>query len=253
MADNDLLAGKVALVTGSSRGIGAAIASAMAHAGAAVVVNYAANAARAEALVTSIRDAGGTTSLVGGDVSQPQDVTEMMAEIGKRHARLDVLVNNAGVYTDGPIASLTVAEFRRMFDINALGMLLMTQAALPLFGPDGGSIINISALAGQFGSPAGAAYAGSKGAVDAITISLAKELGPRGIRVNALSPGAVETEGLSDSNFLGDEMTKRVLASTPLGRLGKPGDIADAAVLLASDRSRWISGQIILASGGLTY
>jgi 3-oxoacyl-[acyl-carrier protein] reductase len=154
---------------------------------------------------------------------------------------------------DGPVGSLTAEEFHRLFDTNALGPLLVTREMLRLFDSSGGSIVNVSALAGQFGSPAGAAYAGSKAAVDAITVSLAKELGPRGIRVNAVSPGAVEAEGLGDSNFMGEEMKRRVLASTPLARLGRPDDIAAAVVLLASDLAGWISGQVLLAAGGLTY
>jgi 3-oxoacyl-[acyl-carrier protein] reductase len=248
-----LLGGKTALVTGASRGIGAAIAKALAAQGAEVAVNYATNERRADEVVESIRTAGGRASKLRADVSRPDDIVRMAAEFGERHGRIDVLVNNAGVYVDGPIDSLTAEEFHRVFDTNALGPLLVSREMLHLFDPSGGSIVNVSALAGQFGSPAGAAYAGSKAAVDAITVSLAKELGPRGIRVNSVSPGAVETEGLADSDFMGEEMKRRVLASTPLGRLGRPDDIASAVVLLASDLAGWISGQIILTAGGLTY
>lgn len=250
---DEILGGKIALVTGGSRGLGAEIARRFAAAGASVVVNYATDADAAGRVVAAIETAGGSASAVRCDVSAPQDVDALFEEVAQRHGRLDVLVNNAGVYESQPIGAVTPALFQRVFGINVLGPLLATRSALPLFGPAGGSIVNISALAGQLGSPDLAVYAGSKGAIDAMTRALAKELGPRGIRVNALSPGSVMTDGLARSGFLDSPMHDRVIASTALGRLGQASDIADAATFLASDASAWITGQVIQASGGLTY
>lgn len=249
----EILTGKVALVTGASRGIGAAIAKGFAAAGAAVVVNYANSRSAAEAVVSEIMANGGSACAVQGDVSEPEQVLKLFAEVKERHGRLDILVNNVGVATAAPIEAVTSQQFYELFSTNVLGLLLTSQAALPLFGPAGGAIINISALAGQLGSPGKSVYAGSKGAVDAITITLSKELGSRQIRVNAISPGAVVTKGLIDSGFLDSDRHHQSIAMTPLGRLGTPEDIANAAIFLGSDASSWITGQIISAAGGMTY
>lgn len=250
---SDILVGKTALVTGASKGIGAGIAKGLADAGAAVVVHYATSRSEADAVVSQITENGGAAWAIQGDVSKSEGVARMFAEVGQRHHRLDVLVNNAGVFAAGPIDKVTTEQFDRLFNINVLGLLLATQAALPLFGESGGSIINIGSLSGRMASPNQSIYAGTKGAVDAITLSLSKELGARKIRVNGLNPGAVETEGLSGSGFLNENMKARILASTPLGRIGQPKDIANVTVFLASDESYWINGQIIFAAGGLTY
>lgn len=247
------LMGKIALVTGASKGIGAGTARALATAGATVIVNYASDRSGAEDVVAAILSNGGQAWAVHADVSQPQDIKRMFADITAKHKRLDVLVNNAGVYCAQPLEALRPEDFHFMYDINVLGLLLVTQAALPLFGPDGGSIVNIGAVSGRMASPGIAAYAGSKGAVDTITLSLSKELGARHIRVNALNPGSIETPGLAGGMFMQGPMRDRVLAATPAGRLGEPSDIADAVAFLASNASRWINGQIIAAAGGLTY
>lgn len=249
---SNVLEGKTAVVTGGSKGIGAGIAKGLAAAGASVVVNYASSAAGADAVVCEIVSAGGRAWSVQGDVSTSEDVVRIFSEVARRHDRLDILVNNAGIYKATPIEDVTPEDFRQVFEVNVLGLLLTTQAALPLFGASGGSIINISALAGQLAWPGVSVYGGTKGAIDAITRSLSKELGARQIRVNAISPGAVETEGLSGGGFFSDSMKARILGSTPLGRFGRPEDIANAAVFLASDASCWIDGQIIQAAGGLT-
>jgi 3-oxoacyl-[acyl-carrier protein] reductase len=250
---SNTLTGKTALVTGASKGIGAGIALALAEAGASVIVNYANDHAGAEATIAAIEANGDRAWAVQGDVSKPEDIARMFREVGQRHDQLDILVNNAGVYRAQPLEELTPEDFHFMYDVNVLGLLLVTQAALPLFNPEGGSIVNIGAISGRMASPGIAAYAGSKGAVDTITLSLSKELGPRKIRVNAINPGSIQTPGLADSGFMQDVVLDRVMAGTPMARLGHPEDIADAVVFLASDKSRWIDGQIIAAAGGLTY
>jgi 3-oxoacyl-[acyl-carrier protein] reductase len=246
------LTGKTALVTGGSKGIGAGIATDFALAGATVVLTYASDRAGADEITAAITARGGRAWAVQGDVSKPEDVKRVLAEVGERHERLDVLVNNAGVYEAAPLGEVTVEQFDRLFSVNVLGLLLMTQAALKLFGPTGGSIINIGALSGRMGSPGLSVYAGTKGALDAITLSLSKELGPRRIRVNAINPGAVETEGVARSGFL-EARRDMIVASTPLGRVGQPEDIARIAEFLASDAAGWVNGQILFAAGGLTY
>jgi 3-oxoacyl-[acyl-carrier protein] reductase len=242
------LAGKVAVVTGASKGIGAAIAKALAAEGAAVVVNYASNKAGADAVVDAIVSTGGKAIAVQGDVSnagQAKGVIEAAIEV---FARLDVLVNNAGIYETSPIDAMTEEQYRRVFDVNVLGVLLTTQAAVKHLG-EGGSVINISSNVTSGFWPQLAIYAGSKGAVDVITGVLAKELGPRKIRVNAINPGLVETEGSSAG--LSSEFQKHIVAQTPLGRAGRPDDIAALAVFLASDDARWLTGEKLLATGGL--
>ena len=245
------LAGKVAIVTGASKGIGAAIATALAAAGAAVVVNYAGSREGGEKVADAITVAGGRAIAVQGDVSKAADVARLFVEANRAYGRLDVLVNNAGVYEFAPIEGVTEQHFHRQFDINVLGLLLASKAAVAALGEEGGSIINISSIASRTTPPNITVYSATKGAVDAITGSLAKELGPRRIRVNAISPGAVETEGSHAAGMMGSEMEAQITAQTPLGRIGQPQDIAPVAVFLASDASSWLTGEIIFASGGV--
>jgi 3-oxoacyl-[acyl-carrier protein] reductase len=240
---------KVAIVTGASKGIGASIAKSLAAAGASVVVNYASSKAGADAVVAAITKAGGKAVAVGGDVSKSADVRAIIESAVKNYGRLDVLVNNSGVYGFAPIEAVTEEDFHRHFNINVLGVLLTTQAALKYLG-EGGSIINISSAVTRITPPNSAVYTGTKGAVDAISGVLARELGPRKIRVNAINPGIVETEGTRSGGFIGSEMEKNFVAQTPLGRLGQPDDIADVAVFLASEDSRWLTGETLLATGG---
>jgi len=243
------LTGKVAVVTGASKGIGAAIAKALAAEGAAVVVNYASSKSGAEAVVADITAAGGKAAVAGGDVSKTADAQGIIDVAIKQFGRLDILVNNSGVYEFAPIEDSTEEQFHRMFNINVLGLLLVTQAAVKHLG-EGGSIINIGSLASRITPPASAIYSGTKGAVDAITGVLSRELGPRKIRVNALNPGMVETEGTQTGGFIGSDFEKSMVAQTPLGRTGQPNDIAKVAVFLASDDSGWLTGEQILAGGG---
>lgn len=244
------LANKVAIVTGASKGIGAGIARALATEGAAVVVNYASSKAGAEAVVQEITDAGGKAIAVQGDVSKPDQAQALIEAAVQAFGRLDVLVNNSGVYAFSTIEEVTEAEYRRMFDVNVLGVLLTTQAAAKHLG-EGGSVINISSAVTSIYPAASAIYSGTKGAVDAITGVLANELGPRKIRVNAINPGIVETEGTDAAGFTGSEFFDGIVAQTPLGRPGKPADIASIAVFLASDDARWLTGEKLVASGGL--
>jgi 3-oxoacyl-[acyl-carrier protein] reductase len=242
------LAGKVAVVTGASRGIGAAIAKALAAEGAAVVVNYASSKAGADAVVDAIASAGGKAIAVQADVSKADQAKGLIEAAITAFARLDVLVNNSGVYDSAPIETVTEAQYRRIFDVNVLGLLSTTQAAVEHLG-EGGSVINISSNVTTGFWPRLAIYAGSKGAVDVITGVLAKELGPRKIRVNAINPGLVETEGSGAG--LSSEFKAYIVAQTPLGRTGQPDDIAALAVFLASDDARWLTGEKLLATGGL--
>ena len=244
------LSGKVAVVTGASKGIGAAIAKSLAAEGASVVVNYASSKSGAKTVVDSIIAAGGKAVAVGGDVSKAGDAQGIIDAAIKNFGRLDILVNNSGVYEFGPIEGITEETFHKMFNINVLGLLLTTQAALKHIG-EGGSIINIGSVVSRVTPPASAIYTGTKGAVDAITGVLARELGPKKIRVNALNPGMVETEGVQSAGFLGSDFEKGLVSQTPLGRLGQPGDIASIATFLASDDSAWLTGEHILAGGGL--
>ena len=239
-----------AIVTGASKGIGAAIAKALAAEGASVVVNYASSKSGAEAVVSAITKAGGKAVAVGADVATAAGAQGVIDAAIKHYGRLDVLVNNSGVYEFSPIESINEEHFHRHFNVNVLGVLLTTQAAAKHLD-QGGSIINVSSAVTSVTPPNSAVYTGTKGAVDAITGVLAKELGPRHIRVNSINPGMVETEGTVSAGFIGSEFEKDFVAQTPLGRIGQPGDIADVAVFLASNDSRWLTGEKLVASGGL--
>jgi len=243
------LAGKVAVVTGASKGIGAAIAKSLAAEGASVVVNYASSKAGADTVVAAITAAGGKAVAVGGDVSKAAEANGIIEAAIKNYGRLDILVNNSGVYEYTPLEAITEEHFHRHFNINVLGLLLVTQAAVKYLG-EGGSIINMGSVASRITPPNSAVYSGTKAAVDAITIVLSRELGPKKIRVNTLSPGIVETEGTQSGGFIGSEFEKFALAQTPLGRIGQPSDIASIAVFLASEDSAWLTGERLLASGG---
>jgi 3-oxoacyl-[acyl-carrier protein] reductase len=244
------LDGKVALVTGASKGIGAAIAKELAAQGAAVVVNYSSSKEGADKVVAEIIKGGGRAVAVGASVAKPAEVVSLLAETKKAFGRLDILVNNAGVYEGAPLEGITPEHFHRHFDLNVLGLLLTTQAAVKQFGPDGGSIVNVSSVVSTLGIPGLSVYSATKGAVDAITRSLAAELGPRQIRVNAVRPGMVETEGLHASGIAASDMRKVVEAQTPLRRIGQPQDIATMTVFLASPDSSWITGETLVVSGG---
>ena len=245
------LAGKTALVTGASKGIGASIAKHLAAAGASVVVNYASSKAGADKVVAEITAAGGTAVAIQGDVAKPADITRLVAEAKTAFGKLDILVNNAGVYEMAPLEAITPEHFHRQFNINVLGLLLTTQEAVKIFPATGGSVINIGSVVSSLTPPASAVYTGTKGAVGAITGVLAKELGPKGIRVNALNPGIVETEGTHTAGFIGSDFEKHAVTQTPLGRTGQPQDIATIAVFLASDDSGWVTGEELRAGGGL--
>ena len=245
------LQGQVAVVTGASKGIGAAIADELAAAGAAVVVNYASSKAGADAVVERIRRSGGKAVAVQADVSKLADVRRLFAETKKAFGTLDILVNNAGVYEFGSLEAINAEHFHKQFDLNVLGLLLTTQEAVKLFGPSGGSIINMSSFAATSAPPQTSVYSGSKAAVNAITRSLAQELGPRKIRVNAVSPGVIETEGLHAAGIVGSDFQKQAEAQTPLGRIGQPQDIAPAVVFLASADSAFITGETHCITGGL--
>lgn len=244
------LNGKVAVVTGASKGIGAGIAKALASEGAAVVVNYVSSKAGADAVVDAIVGAGGKAIAVRADVSKAADANALIAAAVEQFGRLDVLVNNSGVYEFASIEDLTEDHYRRQFDINVLGVLLATQAASPHLG-EGASIINISSAITHVNTPSAAAYAGTKGAVNAISGVLANELAPRKIRVNVVSPGFVVTEGTHTAGVVGSDMEAGLVAQTPLGRAGQPDDIAGVVAFLASDDARWLTGENITASGGI--
>lgn len=244
------LAGKVAVVTGASKGIGAAIAKALAADGASVVVNYASSKAGADAVVEDIAKTGGKAVAVRGNVSKPADAQGIIDAAVKTFGRLDILVNNSGVYEFGPIEAVTEENFHKMFNINVLGVLLATQAAVKHMG-EGGSIINIGSVVSRIAPANSAVYAATKASVDAITGVLSKELGPKKIRVNSVNPGIVETEGTHTAGFIGSDFEKGLIAQTPLGRTGQPGDIASVAVFLASANSAWLTGESIIAGGGL--
>jgi 3-oxoacyl-[acyl-carrier protein] reductase len=244
------LSGKVAIVTGASKGIGAAIATHLADAGASVVVNYSSSKEGADRVVDLIAKRGGSAIAVQADVSKRADIDRLFAATEAAFGRLDILVNNAGVFEFAPLANVTAEHFHRQFDLNVLGLLLTSQRALKSFGESGGSIINISSVVAMTPQPNGAVYSATKAAVDAITGSLAKELGARRIRVNSINPGMVETEGFRSAGFAGSDLQKAVEAQTPLGRIGEPNDIGPVAVFLASEDSRWITGETLLVSGG---
>ena len=244
------LNGKVVIVTGASKGIGAGIAKGMSVAGAAVVVNYSSGKDGADRVVTEIAGKGGKAIAVKGDITKVADVQHLFNETKKAFGTLDVLVNNAGVYQFAPVEQITEDEFHREFNTNVLGVILTIKEAVKHFGSNGGSIINVSSVASVKGMPGATVYGASKSAVDAITRALAVELGPRKIRVNAIAPGGVETEGTRALGIVGGDFEKMMVASTPLGRFGRPDDIARVAVFLASDESSWLTGERLTASGG---
>jgi 3-oxoacyl-[acyl-carrier protein] reductase len=244
------LAGKVAVVTGASKGIGAAIAKNLADEGAAVVVNYSSSKEGAEHVVADISRKGGKALAVQANVAKKADIQNLFAQTKKAFGRLDVLVNNAGVYEFAPLAEVTSEHFHKLFDINVLGLILTTQEAARHFGPEGGSVVNISSVVSSYATPNGSVYSATKAAVDAVTRSLAKELGPRKIRVNSINPGMVDTEGYRAAGIGESDFRKQTEALTPLGRIGEPQDIAPAAVYLASADSAWVTGETLYISGG---
>jgi 3-oxoacyl-[acyl-carrier protein] reductase len=248
---NAKLEGKIAVVTGASKGIGAGIAKQFAADGAAVVVNYASSKEDADKVVDEITKRGGKAVALQGNVAKKSEVERLFAGAEKALGKIDVLVNNAGVYEFMPLEQVTEQQFHRMFDTNVLGMLLATQEALKHFNPDGGSIINIGSLASSLTPPTGVVYNATKGAVDAITRTLAKELGPRKIRVNSINPGMVITEGAVAGGYTEGDMRNMFESMTPLGRVGETDDIAPAAIFFASDDSKWVTGETLLIAGGL--
>ncbi|CAM5776019.1 oxidoreductase [Labrys miyagiensis] len=245
------LTGKVAVVTGASKGIGAGIAKGLAAEGASVVVNYASSREGADRVVAEITAKGGKAIAVKGDVSKADDVRHVFDETARAYGRLDVLVNNAGVYAFAPLEAITEDEFHRQFNTNVLGLLLATREAEKHFGPEGGSVINIGSAVTELNLPQTAVYTATKGAVTAVTHVLSKELGPKKIRVNSINPGMVETEGVHTAGFLGGDLESQTVAQTPLGRIGQPDDITPVAVFLASADSGWLTGEVLVASGGV--
>ena len=245
------LAGKVGVVTGASKGIGAAIAKYLAAEGASVVVNYASSKEGAEQVVKEITSEGGKAVAIQGDVAQKKDIEKLFAETKRAFGRLDILVNNAGVYQFAALEQATEEQFQRQFGVNVFGLILATREALKYFGPEGGSVINIGSTITSVAPPETVVYAATKGAVDIVTRVLANELGPKKIRVNSINPGMVETEGVQALGVLGSDFEKDAIAKTPLGRIGQPGDIAPAVGFLASAESAWITGEILQVAGGL--
>lgn len=245
------LTGKVAIVTGASKGIGAGIAKGLAAAGASVVVNYSSSKEGANAVVAEITAQGGKAVAIHGDVAKPADIERLFAETKQAFGALDVLVNNAGVFKFEPLEDVTAEEFHRQFNINVLGLLLATKEAVKHFGDAGGSVINIGSVVGINPAPGGVVYSATKGAVDTITRGLAKELGPRKIRVNSINPGGTETEGTHTAGIMGSDFETMMINQTPLGRLGQPSDFGPVAAFLASDDAAWITGETIYVSGGL--
>jgi 3-oxoacyl-[acyl-carrier protein] reductase len=244
------LKGKVAVVTGASKGIGASIAEHLAGEGAAVVVNYATSKKGADDVVARIKERGGKAIAIQGDVSKPDDIARLFSEVKKEFGKVDILVNNAGMYEFAALDTITPEHIRKHFDLNVAGLLLTTKEAVRLMGPDGGSIVNLGSIVGPMPAPQASTYSASKAAVDAITIALSQELGPRRIRVNSINPGMVETEGLRAAGLSEGEFRDYMEKTTPLGRIGQPDDIALAVGFLASDDARWITGQVIVAAGG---
>jgi 3-oxoacyl-[acyl-carrier protein] reductase len=244
------LNGKAAVVTGASKGIGASIAEHLAAEGAAVVVNYASSKGAADAVVKRITEKGGKAVAVQADVSKPADIKRLFAQTRNIYGKLDVLVNNAGIYELSPLESITAEHFHKQFDLNVLGLILATQEAVKLIGPNGGSIINISSIVGPMPIKDASVYSATKAAVDALTVALSQELGPRKIRVNSLNPGMVETEGLNAAGIAESDLRKIVESQTPLGRIAQPQDIAQAAVFFASDEAGWVTGQTLILAGG---
>jgi 3-oxoacyl-[acyl-carrier protein] reductase len=245
------LTGKVAVVTGASKGIGASIAEHLGAEGASVVVNYSSSKPGADAVVKRITEKGGKAISVQADVSKPQDIARLFTETKKAYGKVDVLVNNAGIYAFTPLESVTPEYFHKQFDLNVLGLLLTTQEAVKLMDGNGGSIINISSIVGPMPLANASVYSATKAAVDAITIALSKELGPKKIRVNSLNPGMVETEGVHAAGFAESDFRKVIESQTPLGRIAQPEDIARAAVFFASDDAGWVTGQTLILAGGM--
>ena len=245
------LKGKVAIVTGASKGIGAGIAKQLAVEGASVVVNYASSREDADKVVDAITKEGAKAIAVQADVSKTKDIERLFSETKRAFGRLDILVNNAGVYQFAPLEETTEDQFQRQFGINVFGLIAATREALKYFGPEGGSVVNISSTTTSLTPPTTVVYTATKGAVDSITRVLAKELGPRKIRVNSINPGLVETEGVHALGVVGSDFEKEAVVQTPLGRIGQPGDIAPAVAFLASPESAWITGEIIQVAGGL--
>jgi 3-oxoacyl-[acyl-carrier protein] reductase len=244
------LAGKVAVVTGASKGIGASIAEYLGAAGASVVVNYSSSKAGADAVVAKIVGKGGKAIAVQGNVSKQEDIVKLFKETVATYGKVDILVNNAGIYDFKPLDAVTPEHFHSQFDLNVLGLLLTTQEAVKYIGADGGSIINISSIVGQMPVGQASVYSATKAAVDAITVSLSQELGPKKIRVNSLNPGMVETEGLHAVGFAESDFRKHVESITPLGRIAQPDDIGKTVVFFASDDAGWVTGQTLLLTGG---
>ena len=247
---NGKLTDHVAVVTGASKGIGAGIAKHLAAEGAAVVVNYASSKEGADKIVDEIIKRGGKAIAVQADVAKKKDIERLFAETKKVFGKIDILVNNAGVYDFKPLEEVTESQFHREFNTNVLGLILATQEAVKHFGAEGGSVINVSSVASSATPPNSAIYTGTKGAVDAITRALAKEFGPRKIRINAVNPGGVETEGFHALGFSGSDFEKQMIAQTPLGRLGQPQDVAPVVSFLASSEAEWITGETIRVAGG---
>ncbi|MFD0896015.1 glucose 1-dehydrogenase [Luteolibacter ambystomatis] len=247
------LAGKHAIVTGASKGIGASIARLLAAEGASVIVNYASSRDGADRVVAEITGAGGKALAVQADVSKQEDITRLIAESVAAYGPIDILVNNAGIYQMAPLEEVTAESFQQQFGLNVLGLLLTTKEAVKQFNPTGGSVINISSVVSTYAPPGSSVYSGTKGAVDTITRVLSKELGARGIRVNAINPGMVDTEGTRSAGITADEseFRKHLETISPLGRIGRPDDIGSAAVFLASDDSSWVTGELFYIAGGL--
>ncbi|MBZ5577098.1 MAG: glucose 1-dehydrogenase [Acidobacteriia bacterium] len=244
------LAGKVAVVTGASKGIGASIAEHLAAEGASVVVNYATSKSGADSVVRRITEKGGRAVAAQADVSKPKEISNLFAAANAAYGKLDILVNNAGIFEFAPLGSVTPDHFHRQFDLNVLGLLLTTQEAVKFIGSDGGSIINISSIVGPMPAQGGSVYSATKAAVDAVTVALSKELGPKKIRVNSLNPGMVETEGVRAAGLAESDFRKNIEAQTPLGRIAQPEEIARAAVFFASDDAGWVTGQTLIVAGG---
>lgn len=244
------LSGKVAVVTGASKGIGAAIAKEYAANGASVVVNYSSSKESADRIVNEIIAQDGKAIAIQGNVSSSADVKRLFEETNKAFGRLDILVNNAGIYNFAPIEEVTEEEFHRQFNTNVLGLLLSSREAVKYFDSNGGNIINISSVISTNPLPGSSIYAGTKGAVDSITVGLSRELAARKIRVNNIAPGGVETEGTHTAGIIGSELEKQIITQTPLGRMGQPQDIAKIALFLASDDASWVTGERILGAGG---
>ncbi len=246
------LAGKVAIVTGASKGIGAAVAIHLAEEGASVVVNYASSKEGADHVVSEIEKKGGKAIAIKANITEQADVQRLFSEAQKKFGKLDILVNNAGVYEFAPLEKVTPEHFHKMFNLNVLALLLVSQEAVKHFGPKGGSIVNVSSVASTIALPNTSVYSATKAAVDAITKSIGTELGTRNIRVNSINPGLVETEGVHTAGFSEGEFRKQAESRTALGRIGQPNDIAPAVVFLASDDAAWITGETLIISGGRT-